>query len=65
MNLCETAPNCPCKDCKDRQVNCHSNCKKYIEWSIKNEELRKKVLENKTRQYYGMTHLNKLKRKVK
>lgn len=22
----------PCKDCPDRKVGCHSECKKYIEW---------------------------------
>lgn len=25
----------PCKDCTDRSVGCHCNCKRYIEW--KNE----------------------------
>ena len=22
----------PCADCKDRKINCHSQCTKYTEW---------------------------------
>ena len=21
--------NCPCKDCEEREINCHQDCKKY------------------------------------
>jgi len=31
-------PGCPCKGCKNRSVNCHNNCKPYIEWSKKAKE---------------------------
>lgn len=24
--------DCPCKDCKDRYMNCHDHCDKYQEW---------------------------------
>lgn len=23
----------PCKDCKERQVGCHSTCEKYLVWN--------------------------------
>ena len=33
---------CPCKGCKDRKVsldyNCHSHCKKFMEWKDKDQE---------------------------
>ena len=30
----------PCKDCPDRQVNCHSTCEKYIEFKKESDRLR-------------------------
>lgn len=27
--------SCPCRDCYDRRVGCHSTCEKYIKWSDK------------------------------
>ena len=32
--------NCPCRDCKERVLGCHSICLKYADWSRKNEEER-------------------------
>lgn len=32
---------CPCQSCMDRQIGCHSNCKKYKFWS------NKKIAKNK------------------
>lgn len=26
-------PDCPCKGCYDRSVECHGTCEKYAEWS--------------------------------
>ena len=26
---------CPCRDCYDRRIGCHSTCEKYIKWSNK------------------------------
>lgn len=23
---------CPCKDCLDRKLSCHSSCPRYLEW---------------------------------
>lgn len=31
---------CPCKDCPDRVLGCHSKCEKYKEYSSKNEQRR-------------------------
>jgi hypothetical protein len=27
--------SCPCRDCYDRRIGCHSTCEKYIKWSEK------------------------------
>lgn len=35
----------PCKDCSDRQVGCHSNCKRYNEWRAINDANRKRKNE--------------------
>lgn len=32
----------PCKDCKDRELGCHSKCEAYIEWAKEHEEAREK-----------------------
>lgn len=34
------APVSPCKGCKDRHTNCHTTCKKYIEFTKANAEHR-------------------------
>ena len=31
----------PCKDCKDRRLGCHGECKKYAEYKAKIEENKK------------------------
>lgn len=46
--------NCPCHNCKDRQVGCHAKCGDYIEWSKENARVRRKIkkakyLENLTK----------------
>lgn len=33
----------PCKDCKDRNVGCHSTCQKYIEFQRINEQEREAI----------------------
>ncbi|MBO5389409.1 MAG: hypothetical protein J6A59_15000 [Lachnospiraceae bacterium] len=38
----------PCKDCGDREVGCHSTCKKYIDFKKENEK--QKELINKEKQ---------------
>lgn len=32
---------CPCKDCKDRAVNCHAGCERYGEYARERESIRK------------------------
>ena len=40
--------NCPCKDCGDRHLNCHSECKKYKNWVAEKEKLRDKIRKNES-----------------
>ena len=37
----------PCRDCKDRKINCHSDCEKYQEYARKKKEFTE--LERKAR----------------
>ena len=37
----------PCKDCKERQVGCHSTCEKYLEWNKKWVDNKIKISEKK------------------
>ena len=32
---------CPCKDCKDRAVNCHAECERYGAYAKEREAIRK------------------------
>lgn len=32
--------NCPCRDCTDRNSDCHSECRKYIDWSNERKALK-------------------------
>lgn len=34
-------PESPCKNCTKRKVNCHADCKEYLAYSQKADELRK------------------------
>ena len=36
---------CPCKDCDQRYVGCHSSCEEYKTYKIKNNFIRKKRLD--------------------
>ena len=33
----------PCKDCENRELGCHSNCEKYLEF--------RKVIDHKNKEY--------------
>ena len=37
----------PCKDCKERQIGCHSYCRKYIEFRMNLEERNARIREEK------------------
>ena len=34
---------CPCRDCQDRKLGCHSECDKYKDWSEWNQQQRDKL----------------------
>lgn len=37
----------PCYQCEERQLGCHSNCPKYIEWSNKNKQINYAIRKSK------------------
>lgn len=39
--------DCPCKDCHDRFVSCHSYCSNYIKWKAEHNE----ILEKNRQEY--------------
>ena len=44
MSYISIAPNgvlSPCKDCRDRRVNCHAECPMYKRFEKENEQARK------------------------
>ena len=45
LNLVHNPLNCPCRDCKGRNAECHSICSLYKDWRAilneKNEGVRK------------------------
>ena len=58
---------CPCKDCKKRELYCHSSCKDYLLWSkarkaIRDTIYKKKVLEG---EYIDYRKTEKIKAKRK
>lgn len=38
---------CPCKDCVERQMRCHSSCTKYKEWRKEYDEQKSQINEVK------------------
>lgn len=36
-----------CKDCKKREIGCHSKCEKYLKQKEDSEELNKKIRKDK------------------
>lgn len=47
----------PCKDCLDRQLGCHSTCKKYLTYkeileTIRKEKYNQDELENSLREIH-------------
>ena len=48
--------NCPCKECTDRQIKCHSTCQRYKHWRKEYDEAKEKYnaqseLENSLNTY--------------
>lgn len=54
----------PCKDCKDRKLNCHSSCKKYLDYQVKNEERKAIERNSKVDTSHGWAFTHKRKRKT-
>ena len=43
---------CPCQNCQERVVGCHSSCQKYIDWSAEKSRLKdKRKNENPPRRW--------------
>lgn len=48
-------PNSPCKNCKERQVGCHSHCEKYKQWSKAHLEEKARQDEQRKIDYYSVS----------
>ncbi len=44
--------NCPCKDCEERHIGCHSDCSKYIEAKPQTYEVKKAAAKGKEADFY-------------
>lgn len=58
--------NAPCKDCKDRQLNCHCSCEKYLEFKQQKEienAARKKDSLMRLEAYESIRRITKRRRK--
>ena len=41
---------CPCKNCPDRYIGCHSSCNKYISYKTELENFKDKVKKAKDKE---------------
>jgi hypothetical protein len=44
---------CPCKDCQERTVGCHSSCQKYIDWYSERNRLVEEYKKKHSRNSYS------------
>lgn len=44
---------CPCRDCAEREIGCHTKCEKYIHWQ---EEHNKKYHRQREIDYMMIEH---------
>ena len=51
----------PCKDCEDRQLGCHSGCKKYIEFFRFNRQKNKRQIAEARQNAYVVEAIQKCK----
>lgn len=51
---------CPCKDCPDREVGCHSGCDRYAEWCQRRRKLHEQIRE----MYRGAREFGSFRRKT-
>lgn len=54
----------PCKDCENRKLNCHSSCKKYLDYQVKNEKRKAIERSSKVDTSGGWAFTHKRKRKT-
>ena len=47
--------DCPCHKCKERKQECHSECEKYIAWSLEHEKEKARIRKIKAAEsdYWG------------
>ena len=52
-----------CFNCEKRQIGCHGNCEKYIEYQKDNEIERKETHKDNEERYFKICAVNKTKRR--
>ena len=54
----------PCKDCKKRQVGCHSDCEKYLKAKkiLEIKKLKKRLEQQQERDYWATTVVRRKKK---
>lgn len=55
----------PCKDCKDRQLGCHSICQKYIDFKKEQEVINLAKRKDTILRYYDIDRINRFKKRSK
>lgn len=43
--LAEMLNKCPCYQCEERHIGCHSDCRRYLDWKAENDAARKREQE--------------------
>ena len=57
--------NGPCRDCKNRTITCHGECKAYLEWREQIKALNEKIRSKAKLNEYGWCEPSKKKGKRK
>lgn len=58
-------PECPCRNCADRQAGCHSICAKYTKWKSDYTKHSKAVKEKRLQEYILRDYEEKKHRNLK
>lgn len=48
----------PCKDCEERVLGCHSNCKKYLKFKKDTQEEKDKIIAGKLAEQQQRSYLS-------
>ena len=54
-------PTAPCKDCKDRELGCHSKCQKYLDYKDDKAEFDKQMKKIKEMDDYAKSVCSRIK----